>query len=91
MGYTVYKAFDYLFSIMEILIIARIIISWIPIPKENRLIQILYQITEPILAPVRHLIEKSAIGHNIMMDFSPIIVFIIIRVIKTLLANLLIR
>ena len=31
----------------------RVIISWLPISRDNQLIRALYQLTEPILAPIR--------------------------------------
>ncbi len=67
-----------LLQIINFLILARVIISWLPIDRGNPIIQFLYQITEPILEPVRTLLEKSSIGGNMMMDFSPFIVLILI-------------
>ncbi len=66
-----------LLRIVNFLILARVIISWLPIDKYNPLIQFLYQITEPVLAPARRLVQRSAIGGG-MFDFSPIIVLLAI-------------
>lgn len=89
MTYLIYRALSILFSIIEIAIFARVIISWLPISRENRFIVLLYQITEPILAPIRAMIQRSALGRNMIFDFSPIIAFLLIRLIRSLLFSLL--
>mgnify|MGYP000211529461 CR=1 FL=1 len=88
---TIIRAVDLLFRIMEYAILARVIISWIPIPRDNQFIRLLYQITEPILGPIRSMIQRSAMGRNMMIDFSPIIAFILIGLIRNIIVNLLIR
>jgi YggT family protein len=75
-------ALDYLLQFLQYAILARVIISWLPISKDNQIIKIIYQITEPVLAPVRGLIQKSALGKNMMVDFSPILVFLLIGLIQ---------
>lgn len=89
MSYTIWRAVDLLFGFMELAIIARVIVSWLPISRDNQLIRLLYQITEPILAPIRSMIERSAFGRNMIIDFSPIVAFILIRIIKQIILRLL--
>jgi YggT family protein len=88
MSYTVYRAIDIVIAVIEYSILARVIISWLPISRENAIIRLLYQITEPILAPIRAIIQKSAIGKNMMFDFSPIIAFLILGVVRNIVARL---
>ncbi|NLM09560.1 MAG: YggT family protein [Clostridiaceae bacterium] len=66
------------FRIVEILILLRIIISWIPFRRENRFIIFIYTVTEPILSPIRNLIARSAFGKNLMFDFSPILAYLLL-------------
>lgn len=66
-------------EIMGYLIFARVIISWLPIDKGNPIVQFIYQVTEPVLAPVRNLISKSSMGGGMMIDFSPIVVWLLIQ------------
>jgi YggT family protein len=82
---TLFHALYYLLQFLQYAILARVIISWLPIPRDNQIIRIIYQITEPVLAPVRGLIERSALGRNMMIDFSPIIVFLLIGLIQNLI------
>lgn len=78
------QALGLLLTVIETLIFIRVIVSWLPISRDNSLIRILYQLTEPILGPIRHLIEKSSVGANMMFDFSPIIVWLLLRVIRNI-------
>jgi len=89
MNYLIYRALNIVITVIEIAIFARVIISWLPISRENRLIILLYQITEPILAPIRAIIQRSALGRNMMFDFSPIIAFLLIRLVRSLLLGIL--
>lgn len=85
----IYRAVDILFSIIEIAILARVVISWLPVNKDSRIIQFLYTITEPILAPIRSMIEKSAFGKNMMFDISPIVAFLLIGIVRNIVLSLL--
>lgn len=82
----IYKAIDLLLRFIEYAILGRVIVSWLPIPKDNQVIRLLFQVTEPILAPIRSLINKSSVGKNMMLDFSPIIAFILIGLIRSVVS-----
>ncbi len=83
------RAISIVFTIVEFAILARVLISWLPVPRENIFIQMLYTITEPILAPIRALIERSSFGKNMMFDFSPIIAFLLIGILRNIILSLL--
>lgn len=89
MNSVIYQAVGVLFSVVEMAILIRVFLSWLPIPKEHRLIGLLYQVTEPILAPIRTLIQRSSFGQNMMFDFSPIIAFILLGVLRNIVLGLL--
>jgi len=78
------QALSLLLTVIEILIFIRVIVSWLPIGRDNPFIRTLYLLTEPILEPIRRLVEKSPIGANMMFDFSPLIVWLVIRVIRNI-------
>jgi len=75
-----------LFTILNFAILIRVLLSWVRIDPYNPLVQILYQITEPILAPFRKLIPPAA-----GMDFSPIVAFFVLEFVRRLLVDLLVR
>lgn len=64
-------------------LLAMIILSWIAPGSSNPAVYLLYQITEPVMAPFRKMLP-SAGG----MDFSPILVFILINVIQIALRHM---
>ncbi len=63
-----------------ILILLRVVVSWISPGSINMLVVILYRLTEPILAPLRRIIPRVG-----MFDFTPLVAIILIRVIYYLL------
>lgn len=67
-----------LLRIMSYLVLIRVIVSWLPIDRGNVIIQFIYNITEPILAPVRKMLFSSPLGKRLYLDFSPIIVLLLI-------------
>lgn len=73
-------------DVLYFLVIARVILSWIPIGNPNNiLVTFIHEITEPILAPIRRLIPRGSLP----IDFSPIIALLLIRMIGSFLIELL--
>ena len=67
-------------DLVTILILLRVIVSWIFPRSTNMLVVILHRITEPILAPLRRIIPRVG-----MFDFSPLVAMILIQLIYYLL------
>ena len=80
MGYFV-TFLDLLLTILGFAIIIRALLSWVSIDPYNPLVQILFQITEPILAPLRRIIPP--IGG--MMDITPIVALILLQVLQAII------
>ena len=72
-----------LLNIYFFALIGMIIVSWIAAGSRHPAILLLYQVTEPVMAPLRKLLP--AMGG---LDFSPIFAFIIIQVLKIALAGM---
>jgi len=68
------------FNLLIAALFIRIILSWFQVSGDNFLVQILLNITNPILLPFQKIIPP--IG---MMDFSPIAAFIVLEIIRELL------
>lgn len=84
-----FLAIDKFAWILYILVFVRCIVSWLPINHSSRLIQLLYALTEPILAPIRSIIEKSPLGgRGMIIDFSPIIALFFVEIVKNILQTL---
>ena len=67
-----------LIDLYEIVLIVRIILSWIPHDRHHPAVQFLYRITEPVLGPARRIIPP--IGGT--LDISPIVVFVLLEFLK---------
>jgi YggT family protein len=86
---TILFAIKAVVRVLELAILDRAFLSWMPIQSENRLINLLYQITEPFLAPIRSLIDKYSNGRTMTFDFSPIIALLLIDMITNIIFSLL--
>jgi YggT family protein len=77
----VLSVFLLLLQLFQLVLLARVLLSWFPnIDRRNPLVQIVYDITEPVLQPIRNMMPQTG-----MVDFSPLIVFLIITVLMQLL------
>jgi len=75
------------FRLYSYAILARIVLSWIPLERNNLVVQFIYKITEPILAPFRIILPLGDMG----LDLSPIIVFFLINLLQRSIINILIN
>jgi len=82
MGLLVYF-FTVLCDILALIIFIRAILSWLDLPPNNRLITVLDQITEPILAPLRRIVPRVG-----MFDTTPFIAILLLQLISLLVSRL---
>lgn len=80
-----------LFTLIYLTILARIILTLVmsfmvndPPPGLVSITQVLVQLTEPILAPIRRVLPTFG-----MLDFSPMVAILILALIQRLLQNFL--
>ncbi|MDD5136903.1 MAG: YggT family protein [Candidatus Omnitrophica bacterium] len=76
--YAIATILDYVLTIANWLIIIRALISWVNPDPYNPIVQFLYKVTEPILAPFRRLVPMFGMG----LDISPIFALILIWFVK---------
>ena len=65
-----------------LVLLARVVLSWIPVPPGgamSRIASFVYEITEPVLRPLRNLLPPLRMG-AMGLDLSPIIVFIVVSI-----------
>ncbi len=71
----------YLLLFVELLLLARVLLSWFPnVDRNNPIIRFVFDLTEPILRPVRSVLPQTG-----MFDFSPLVVFLAIQVLMMFL------
>ncbi|MBI4315142.1 MAG: YggT family protein [Chloroflexi bacterium] len=67
-------------TLFYLLILARIIISWVQVDRYNPVVNMVYQLTEPVLAPIRKVLP--AMG---TFDFSPLVALLLMEVVARVL------
>ena len=70
------QAIRLLCQILLVAILIRVIISWVAPMSRNAFVEILFTITEPVLAPIRRLLPRTG-----MFDISPLVAMIVLQVI----------
>ena len=61
------------FQVYSWLIFTRVLLSWFPVNPYNPIIKFIYEITEPLLAPMRRIMPPSP---AMPIDFSPILAIV---------------
>ena len=61
---------------LELLILARVLLSWVDPGGRGQLAAFIIQTTEPILAPIRRALPRTG-----MFDLSPLIVILVLGII----------
>ncbi len=72
---------DFLLTAYMWVIIGRAVISWVNADPYNPIVRFLYEITEPVLGRIRRFLPVSMGA----MDFSPIILIVIILFLQSFL------
>ncbi|TFZ39558.1 YggT family protein [Soehngenia longivitae] len=86
--YIILQSIGKLLNIIEILILIRVFLNIFNISGENKFMRILYDLTEPIIYPARYLLNILGLNRG-MLDFSPWIAILIIRLFYQLLVGVL--
>jgi YggT family protein len=77
------KVIDYVLFFYMIVIIARAVLSWVNPDPYNPIVRFLYNVTEPVLYRIRAKVPVFFGG----IDFSPIIVILIIYFLQIFAVN----
>jgi YggT family protein len=79
--------FGYIISVLvnvySLVILARVLMSWVNVDPYSPLARVVFDLTEPVLAPVRNLLPPTA-----GLDFSPIIVLVVLQILGQILINM---
>ncbi len=73
-------------NILYVALIGRVLISWLNIGPSSPyfpIVRVLYQITEPILAPIRRILPRFG-----MLDLSPMVAILFVTFIQRLVIGL---
>ena len=70
-------------AILLVLIIARIVFSWLPFVREGKFMWTLYSLTEPIMGPFRQIVPPLG-----MFDLSPILLILLLQVVQSAIQSI---
>lgn len=62
----------------EVILLVRVLMSWIRPDPHHPVVQWVYRLTEPVLEPVRRILPTGAIG----LDLSPLVVLLLLDVLR---------
>lgn len=74
-----------LFNVLSIAIVGRALLSWFDPGMNSSIGKVLYDITEPLIAPIRRVVPSLG-----MFDISPIIALLLLRAISTMIQSALV-
>ena len=74
----------WILHLLQILILARCVLSFVPRWQYSPLGQLIIMLTEPILRPLRSVVK---FGGGMAIDFSPMIALVIISVLSRVLGR----
>ena len=85
LAYSLITIIQKLSWIIDILILIRVILSWIPM--NNNFTELIYNLTEPMLKPFKDFLNKYI---NLPIDFSPLLFLLCLEAVERILIRLII-
>ena len=82
------NAVNVFFKLLYILIIIRVFMSWVPNLRYTTIGNFIVTLTDPILEPVKRMMDKSPLGGGMMLDFSPVIALFILDIIQMIILGI---
>lgn len=76
--YMFIRIFDLLITVINTLILIRVVLSWLSPGSSNGFTELVYNLTEPILKPFRVLLPMG----NFRLDIAPIIAYIFFGIVR---------
>lgn len=84
MNYQIIQFVNLIFEVLTWLVIIRCILSFVRHDPYHPVIRFIYDVTEPIMAPIRRIVPSSG-----GLDFSPIVVLLVITLVQRIVVSLL--
>tara|TARA_B100001013_G_C24228461_1_gene292188 strand:+ start:177 stop:428 length:252 start_codon:yes stop_codon:yes gene_type:complete len=69
-------------QVLTFAILIRVMMTWFPIGANNPFHELIYRVTEPILAPLRKVVPRFG-----ALDFTPMIAILILYVIQVVVSR----
>ena len=63
----------------------RAIMSWLPLDEDSHLVSFVMMVTEPVIAPVRMLLDRFDWVQELPIDISFLVAFMLLSIVQMLL------
>ena len=83
--YVIIRLVYYLIVVLQIAMFARAIMSWIMAEEDNAFTRFIGTITDPIIIPIRMVLEKFEFVRNMPIDISFFVAFLLLVIIQNML------
>ncbi len=83
--YVITTTLAVLLSVLQLLMVARAILSWFPFDEDSNLVRFLMMATEPVIMPVRYLLDRFGLFEGMPLDMAFFITFILLSIIRMFL------
>lgn len=77
---------NYLFTIAEVLVIARAVVSWVPSLRRHPVGDWLTKVVDPLLRPLQRLLPPWKTSG---IDFSPMLALILLMIVRSIVIRML--
>lgn len=72
-------------SVLQMLLVARAVLSWMPFDEESRIICFITMLTEPVVFPLRLIFERSETLAGLPIDISCMAAFMLLSTVQFML------
>lgn len=82
--YVVVQILLLLLRVYELILLIRVLMSWFQPDPYNPIVRVLYNLTEPVLKPIRDVLPRMG-----MIDLSPLVAFLLLFALRTIIIRML--
>lgn len=86
--YILYNCVFYFLMVLEFCMLIRALLSWFITDEESGIVRFFFYVTEPVIFPVRALLERSEKIRNLPIDISFLVTLLLLSLIESLLTAL---
>ncbi len=72
-------------TILQFLMMIRAVMSWLPIDEDSTVVNFIMMVTEPVIVPVRMILNRFDAVNDLPIDISFLVAFLMLSVLQMLL------
>ena len=85
MIYVIAATISLALSALQLLMFIRAILSWFPVNEDSAFLRFVYMVTEPVILPVRILLDRFGWFEGMPIDMAFLITFLLLSMIRMFL------